>query len=145
MKIEYRGFRSESQRLEVKLLVQKHKQILPKKLHRLFVINWDQPESGETLASIDYAPKYFEGNLHIYNKFFANPKHLKEETIVHEFIHLYIARIRSLVLDNMIPYIKEQNADLSIYMERSYCELEENVVVELTGLLLERYSGKLRD
>lgn len=145
MKIEYRGFRSESQRSEVELLIQKHKQILPKSLKRLFVINWDIPDKGEIVASIEYEPKYFVANLHIYNKFFADTEEIKEETIVHEFMHLYIARIRSLVLDNMVPYIEGHNNDLSVYMDRTYCELEENVVVELTDLLLERYSGSELD
>lgn len=141
MKIEYTGFRSELQRLEVEALVEKNKRILDNWVETLFVISWDTQEDLSCLASIESIPKYLQANLNIYNFFFANTEDTKERTIVHEFLHTHIGKIRKLVISDIIEYIREQNKDLSIYMQRSYCDAEEEIVEHFTNFLMEVRCG----
>lgn len=142
MNIEYRNFRSQSQQQEVDVLVQKYKGIIPSWVQTFIVNNWDSPTDDKcTLASMETTPKYLLCNLHIYNMFFSNTDLMKEQTIVHEILHAHVGKIRSLVHGDMIDYIREQNEDLAIFMQRQYSELEEQFVEQFSLFLVEQRRG----
>ena len=108
MRIEFRNFRSELQRLEIEALVEKNKQMIAPWVQTLFVCNWDVKNEDESaLASMESVPRYLQANLNIYNMFFSNSEEVKLRTIIHEFLHTHVGGLRNLVNGDMIDYIKE--------------------------------------
>lgn len=142
MKVLYHFFENEDQLKEIQDLLNRFSTVIPSWVQTLHVSRWNSNDTGDNdFASMEVRPKYLDATLSIYDSFFNNTRDERVVTLIHELLHIHFGRINTLVRKDMIEYIKEQNNDLSIFMDRMYRELEEAFVEQFAHFLLEQSRG----
>ena len=142
MNIKYHFFENENQLKEIKESLKRFSGVIPSWVQTLHVCRWTANDTGNNdFAAIKVRPKYLDATLNIYDSFYNNSEQEKDITLVHELLHIHFGRISTLVRSDMIEYIAEQNKDLSVFMDRTYRDLEEAFVEQFANFLLEQGRG----
>ena len=142
MNIIYHYFENEDQRKEIEDLLKRFSGVIPSWVQTLHICRWNSSDSSSNdFATMEVRTKYLDATFNIYDAFFNNSKEERIITFIHELLHIHVGRINTLVRKDMIEYIREQNADLSVFMDRAYRELEEAFVEQFAHFLLEQSRG----
>lgn len=143
MKIDFVNFRSQAQEDIINNLLEELGSIIPKKVLRLIVKNWDYNDADMgAVAAVDYDTSYHYCELHVYNKFFILSEEEMLSTLYHELLHSTMAEYTQIVKSDMLQYIKEHNEPLAEQFRRQLDRAEESMVTQLEYFIMESIRGK---
>jgi len=134
MKVEFRNHVPKEFQLAIEPIIERWKWLLPPWLH-LLVVTASSDQEPSLSITVDY--EYRWAYLYIHPGWIGGSDEMRERNLVHELMHIHLARIHNMI-DDLANRTMEEGSAFRQWAENEWDKCFEATVTDLQHVIMER-------